>query len=230
MSMPVRALGRTGLNVSQICLGSMTWGTQNTAEEAFEQIDHALDQGVNFIDTAEMYPTTPLSAETQGRTEEIIGEWFAHSGRRSDVILATKVTGAGPEWIQGGRDIDRQKILTSVETSLQRLQSDYIDLYQLHWPNRGSYHFRQSWQYNPATQPETGRIEANLLEVLQTLGELVQAGKVRHVGLFKRERLGYPTVPAPGGNPRVATRGQCAERVQPAATPVRSRHGRGGAS
>lgn len=208
MSMPRRPLGDAGIEVSQLCLGSMTWGTQNSAAEAFEQIDYALDQGVNFIDTAEMYPTTPLSSDTQGRTEEIIGQWFARTGRRAEVILATKVTGAGPDWIQGGRAIDRQKILAAVDGSLRRLQSDYIDLYQLHWPNRGSYHFRQSWTYNPASQPEKAVIEANLLEVLRTLQELVDAGKIRQIGLSNETAwgtLGYLRLAAEHGLPRMVS-------------------------
>ena len=130
--MQYRNLCTTDLSVSHQCLGTMTWGTQNTAADAFDQNDSALDAGVNFLDTAEMYPVTPMSEETQGRTEEILGEWVKSSGKRADVVIATKVTGKGPKWIDGGRPISGQKIRKSVEGSLKRLQTDYIDLYQLH--------------------------------------------------------------------------------------------------
>jgi len=180
--MQYRKLGNTTIDVSQLCLGSMTWGTQNTASEAHEQIDFALAQGVNFIDTAEMYPTTPLSAETQGHTEAIIGEWFAKTGQRDKIIIATKVTGNGPKWIDDGKDIDAAKIEKAVNASLKRLQTDYIDVYQLHWPNRGSYHFRQSWKYDVSKQ-DRAKVVASIQEVLEKLDELIKLGKVRHIGL-----------------------------------------------
>lgn len=147
-----RQLGRTDTYVSELCLGSMTWGTQNTYAEAAEQIECALDHGVNFIDTAEMYPTTPLTEKTLGDTETIIGQWFNQSGRRDEVVIATKVTGNGKAWMYGGQDITPEKIRVSVDRSLKRLQTDRIDLYQLHWPNRGSYHFRQNWTFNATGQ------------------------------------------------------------------------------
>ena len=111
--MQYRPLGRTGINVSALCLGSMTWGTQNSEAEGHQQIDHAVDAGINFIDAAEMYPTTPTSPETQGRTEEIIGTWFKASGRRADVVMATKITGGGNEWVRGGEAISSAAIRTS---------------------------------------------------------------------------------------------------------------------
>lgn len=160
----------------------MTWGTQNSAKEAFEQIDFAFDCGVNFIDTAELYPTTPLSADTQGDTESIIGQWLKQSGKRDSVIIATKVAGKGPKWIDDGKPIDGAKIRKSLEGSLTRLQTDYIDLYQLHWPNRNSYHFRQHWTYNPKKQ-DRAHTRANILDMLQTLDDLVKEGKIRHIGL-----------------------------------------------
>ncbi|MEL0196829.1 MAG: aldo/keto reductase, partial [Rhodobiaceae bacterium] len=145
-------LGRTDLNVSALCLGSMTWGTQNTPAEGHAQIDMALDHGVNFIDTAEMYPTTPMSKDTQGDSERVIGDWVAASGRRSDVIIATKVTGEGNMNIRNGAPISSATIGAALDSSLTSLKTDYIDLYQLHWPNRGSYMFRQNWQYDPTKQ------------------------------------------------------------------------------
>jgi len=178
-----RQLGRTDTWVSEICLGSMTWGSQNTYEEAAEQIACALDHGVNFIDTAEMYPTTPMSEKTLGDTESIIGRWVSESGRRQDVVIATKVTGKGKAWMYGGQDITGEKIRVSVERSLKRLQTDYIDLYQLHWPNRGSYHFRQNWTYDATGQDKGAVVKDNIHEVLSALGDLVKAGKIRHVGL-----------------------------------------------
>ena len=182
-------LGHTEIKVSELCLGSMTWGSQNTQQEADEQIDMALDYGVNFIDTAEMYPTTPLSKETQGDTERIIGEWIAKSGRRSDVVLATKVSGKGYKNVRDGAPISPASITTAIENSLRSLRTDYIDLYQLHWPNRGSYMFRQNWTYTPSQQ-DTVAVSEHMLEVLQHLGKLRAAGKIRHVGLSNESAWG----------------------------------------
>ena len=145
-------LGSTDIDVSAICLGSMTWGSQNTTEEGHAQIDIALERGVNIIDTAEIYPTTPMSVETQGDTERVIGEWVAKSGRRDDVLIATKVAGNGFRNLRGGGPITPEIISIAVESSLTSLQTDYIYLYQLHWPNRGSYMFRQNWHYDPTQQ------------------------------------------------------------------------------
>ena len=136
-----KKLGSTDLEISEICLGSMTWGTQNTKNEAFEQIDMALDHNVNIIDTAEMYPVNPLSMETQGNSEKIIGDWVKKSKRRDEVIIATKVSGKGYQAVRKGAPISRKTIRIALENSLQNLSSEYIDLYQLHWPNRGSYMF-----------------------------------------------------------------------------------------
>jgi len=137
--MKYRKLGRTGLDISVIGLGTMTWGFQNTQAQGFEQMDYALEQGVNFFDTAEMYAIPP-SAETFGKTESIIGNWFASRLNRDKVILASKIAGPGLPWIRQGKNvIDKKNIHLAVEDSLKRLQTDYIDLYQLHWPNRGSY-------------------------------------------------------------------------------------------
>ena len=179
--MKYRKLGRTSLDVSAICLGTMTWGNQNSEAEGHEQMDYALERGINFFDTAEMYAVPP-SPQTCGRTEEIIGTWFAARKNRSKVILATKIAGPGISWIRNGQNrIDRKNILAAVEGSLTRLQTDYIDLYQLHWPNRGSYHFARYWDYAPNF--DAAEAQQNFLEVLQTFDELIKAGKIRHVGL-----------------------------------------------
>ncbi len=186
--MRYRKLGRTNLEVSVIGLGTMTWGFQNTQAQGFEQMDYALAHGINFFDTAEMYAIPP-SAETFGTTESIIGNWFASQKNRDKVILASKITGPGLSWVRDGKNyIDRKNILLAVEGSLKRLQTDYIDLYQLHWPNRGSYHFGQIWDYAPAFDAQAE--EENFLEVLHTMQELITAGKIRHIGLSNETAWG----------------------------------------
>jgi aryl-alcohol dehydrogenase-like predicted oxidoreductase len=186
--MKYRKLGRTGLDVSVIGLGTMTWGLQNTQAEGFEQMDYALEQGVNFFDTAEMYAIPP-TAETFGKTETIIGNWFASRLNRDKVILASKITGPGLPWIRDGKNvIDKNNIQLAVEGSLKRLQTDYIDLYQLHWPNRGSYHFGQIWDYAPSFDAQAE--EDNFLEVLHTMQGLIQEGKIRHIGLSNETAWG----------------------------------------
>jgi len=180
--MKYNRLGNSDIEVSEICLGTMTWGTQNSEAEAHQQMDFSLEQGVNFFDTAEMYPANPVSAKTQGRTEEIIGSWFNSSSKRDQVVLATKVTGEGLKWVQGGAPISPKKIRISIEGSLKRLNTDYIDLYQLHWPNRGSYHFRQAWNFDPTSQDRQATRE-HILETLEALRDLVEQGKIRQVGL-----------------------------------------------
>lgn len=187
--MRMNDLGRTGLKVSELCLGSMTWGTQNTMAEGHAQIEVALDHGVNFVDTAEMYPVNPVSAENVGKTEAIIGEWFAKSQRRSDVILATKMSGANGGFVRDGQGITAATIAEGLEGSLKRLQTDYVDLYQLHWPNRGSYMFRQNWDFDPSSQNRTETID-NMHEVLEALNKMVQAGKIRHIGLSNESAWG----------------------------------------
>lgn len=179
--MKQRPLGRTGLNVSEICLGTMTWGAQNSEAEAHEQMDYAITQGINFFDTAELYAVPP-SPETQGLTETYIGNWFKKTGQRDKVILASKVAGAGLPWIRGGGGMSAADINAAIEGSLQRLQTDHIDLYQLHWPNRPTYKwgndFSVDWSKNDY---EAAR--ANIHECLKALDGLVKAGKVRHIGL-----------------------------------------------
>lgn len=178
--MEYRPLGRTDLNVSALCLGTMTWGEQNSESDGHAQMDYATAHGINFFDTAELYAIPPR-AETYGRTEEIIGTWFEKSGKRGEIILATKVAGPGPEWIRGGGRIDRKNIMEAVEDSLKRLRTDYIDLYQLHWPNRATYHFGKHYISFKDNDPRAE--EENFLDVLHTLDDLVKAGKIRHVGL-----------------------------------------------
>ncbi len=200
-------LGHSEIKVSEICLGSMTWGTQNTPQDAYEQIDIALDYGVNFIDTAEMYPTTPLGKDTQGDTERIIGDWVAQSGRRSDVIIATKVSGKGYKNVRDGAPISPASITTAIENSLRSLRTDYIDLYQLHWPNRGSYMFRQNWTYDP-TQQDTNATLDHMMEVLQHLDSLRLSGKIRHIGLSNETAWGtmrWLTMAAVHNLPRVVS-------------------------
>ncbi len=205
--MEYRQLGHTDIHVSEICLGSMTWGTQNTQAEGHAQLDYALDHGVNFIDTAELYPAIPMTSKTTGRTEEIIGNWLQASGKRDQVILASKVAGKGNKDVQDGIAISPQKIRVSIEGSLQRLQTDYIDLYQLHWPNRGHYHFRQNWRFDPTRQDKQETLD-HIFATLEYLGELVAAGKVRSIGLSNETCWGtcqFLKIADANGFPRVAS-------------------------
>ncbi len=185
--MDFRQLGRTDLRVSAVGLGTMTWGFQNTQEDGFAQMDYALERGINFFDTAEMYAIPP-SADTYGTTETIIGNWFAARRNRDQVILATKMTGPGQSWTRDGSDIDGRNLLLAVDDSLRRLQTDYIDLYQLHWPNRGSYHFGRTWHYAPRF--DVRAVTENFLDVLETVQSLVRAGKIRHFGVSNETAWG----------------------------------------
>jgi len=186
--MKYRKLGKTGLDISLIGLGTMTWGWQNTQAEGFEQMDYALEQGINFFDTAEMYAIPP-SEERFGSTETIIGNWFATRANRDKVILASKITGPGLNWLRDGNNrINNKNILSAVEDSLTRLQTDYIDLYQLHWPNRGSYHFGKAWSFAPNFDAQAE--EDNFLEVLHTFQGLIQDGKIRHIGVSNETAWG----------------------------------------
>lgn len=186
--MQYRQLGCTDLNVSVIGLGTMTWGWQNTQAEGFEQMDYALSQGVNFFDTAEMYAIPP-TAERFGTTETIIGHWFAARKNRDQVTLASKITGPGFDWLRGGDNrINKKNLTLALEGSLKRLQTDYIDLYQLHWPNRGSYHFGKTWGFAPQFDAQAER--DNFLEVLHTLQSFIQQGKIKHFGLSNETAWG----------------------------------------
>ncbi|WP_324753674.1 aldo/keto reductase [Roseovarius sp. Pro17] len=205
--MKMNPLGRTGLMVSELCLGSMTWGTQNNEAEGHAQIDRALEQGVNFIDTAEMYPVNPKGPETQGRTEEIIGTWLATTGRRRDVILASKISGEGLAYVRDGAPITAANIPEAVEGSLRRLQTDHIDLYQFHWPNRGSYMFRQNWTYDPSGQ-NTAEVLDNMHETLEALSREVARGTIAHFGLSNESAWGtaqFLRIAEANGWPRVAS-------------------------
>ncbi|MGM1053866.1 MAG: NADP(H)-dependent aldo-keto reductase [Pseudomonadota bacterium] len=176
--MQTRPLGTTGIEVSRLCLGTMTFGEQNSEAEAHEQLDRAVAFGINFIDTAEMYPVPP-KAETQGRTERYIGSWLKQRGSRDDVIIATKASGPGLEHIRGGPRLTREHLRQAIDESLARLQTDYIDLYQLHWPDRKTNVFgKLGYPYNEEEEDTTP-----LEETLAALKELVDAGKVRAIGL-----------------------------------------------
>lgn len=179
--MDYRRLGRSDIRVSAVCLGSMNWGEQNSESEGFEQMDYAFDQGVNFIDTAEMYAVPPRE-ETFGRSEEIVGNWTAARGNRDKVILATKVTGPSKRfpYIRDGKpQLNRWHIEQAVEDSLRRLKTDYIDLYQLHWPERNIEVFGRLGYEHREDAPDTTTKE----ETLAVLADLVKAGKLRTVGL-----------------------------------------------
>lgn len=187
--MQYRRLGNTDLSVSALCLGTMTWGNQNTQEEAFAQMDMAVAHGINFFDTAEMY-AVPSSAETAGKTEEIIGHWLAKTGRRQNLVLATKVTGPG-DWmshIRGGPRLNREHITQAIEGSLRRLQTDVIDLYQLHWPERSTNFFgRLGYRHRDDSDA------LPIAETLAVLDDLVKQGKIRHYGLSNETAWGAMT-------------------------------------
>ncbi len=198
-------LGHTGISVSKLCLGTMTWGSQNTQAEAHAQADLALAAGVSFWDTAEMYPVNPVLAETIGRTEEIIGAWFASRGGRDRVVLASKVCGGGRDIIRAGAPVTGLVLRAAVEASLRRLQTDYIDLFQLHWPDRKSYHFRDIWGFD-ARGGDRASIDAQIIDILQVSAQLIAEGKIRHLALSNEsvwgaarwlalsEQLGLPRV------------------------------------
>ena len=187
--MKLKKLGRTDIEVSEICLGSMTWGSQNSEAEAHEQLDYAVAEGVNFIDTAEMYPTTPRLAETTGRTEEFIGSWLKARPDRDNLVVATKITGEGNKDIRDGQRVTGAMIREALEDSLRRLQTDQVDLYQLHWPNRGSYHFRKYWTFDP-TNLSVGDMEQEVADMLGEVSLLQQEGKLRTFGLSNESAWG----------------------------------------
>lgn len=180
--MKYNKLGQSELNVSLICLGTMTWGEQNTQEQAFEQMDYALSRGVNFWDAAEMYPV-PVDQNTAGDTERIIGNWFEQNGRREEVVLATKVIGRSDRsWMRDGMNprLNLEQIVNALDNSLKRLKTDYIDLYQVHWPDRPLGLFGEG---NGSYVHKDSDDEVAISETLEALGALVQAGKIRAVGI-----------------------------------------------
>jgi len=184
--MKFNKLGDDALQVSEICLGTMTWGEQNSEKDAHEQLDYALSRGINFIDAAEMYPVPPR-AETQGRTEAFLGSWL-NKQRRDRLIIATKVTGPGRgfTWVRGGElSINRKAVLSAVDGSLKRLQTDYIDLYQIHWPDRYLPLFGKLF-YDPAEERSAVAFE----EQLEVFADLIKAGKIRHFGLSNESAWG----------------------------------------
>ncbi len=183
--MQFKNLPGTALNVSRVCLGTMTWGEQNSEAEAHEQLDYAIGEGINFIDTAEMYPVPP-NAKTQGRTETYLGTWLARQ-QRDRLVIATKVAGPGRrDWIRDGRtDLTAAVIAEAVDTSLQRLQTDYIDLYQIHWPQRNVPNFG-------ATEFDPGKEKAgpSIREQVAGMAAMIKAGKIRHYGLSNETSWG----------------------------------------
>jgi len=182
--MQYNTLGASQLNVSEIMLGSMTWGRQNTYEDACQQIDYAFERGINFIDTAELYAIPPTE-DTYGATETIIGQWLLKNpSKRDQLILATKIAGAGLPWIREGAPINRESIASSIDASLKRLKTEYIDLYQLHWPNRPFPHFSNHWP-NQRMFSETNakKEKASMLAIMEGLDDSIKAGKIRHWGL-----------------------------------------------
>jgi len=187
--MKTRPLGRNGILVSEICLGTMTWGSQNNQGEANAQLDRAAAAGVNFIDTAEMYPTTPRRAETTGRTEEILGNWLAGRPDRDRLVVATKATGEGNMAVRGGARVTGRILREALEGSLKRLRTDHVDLYQLHWPNRGSYHFRRYWTYDPRAQ-NFHDMDGEVADLLGEVQRLIGEGKVRAFGLSNETAWG----------------------------------------
>jgi aryl-alcohol dehydrogenase (NADP+) len=196
-------LGSSDLSVSEICLGTMTYGEQNTPEDAARQLDYALAQGINFIDTAEMYPVPP-QGETQGRTEEYVGRWL-RTQARDRLVIATKVTGPsrGFGWIRGGPRVTRRQIEQAIAASLARLQTDYVDLYQIHWPERNVPMFGQS-----AFDPDNERDSTPIAEQLAVFSELIKAGKIRHLGVSNETPWGvceFARAAGQAGLPRVVS-------------------------
>jgi aryl-alcohol dehydrogenase-like predicted oxidoreductase len=182
--MQFSSLGSSELSVSRVCLGSMTWGIQNTQQDADEQIAFALARGVNFIDTAEMYPVPPNS-ETYGDTERVIGDWLRrHPQQRQGLIIASKIAGAGLSYIRSASSISKQTIPQAIDESLARLQTDYIDVYQLHWPNRTSPHFGKHWPNQVKSSAlDVAAERRSMRQIVEALGQAIDAGKIRHWGL-----------------------------------------------
>lgn len=184
--MKYTTLPHTNIKVSKICLGTMTWGNQNTQEEGFKQMDYALDQGVNFFDTAELYPV-PATAETYADTERIIGNWFKKSRNRDKVVLASKIAGPGDYTAHiRTNGFKPEALIEAVDNSLKRLHTDYIDLYQLHWPERNTNTFGVRGYIHDSSD----KWEDNFNEILNTLDEIIKSGKVRHVGLSNEKAWG----------------------------------------
>lgn len=198
-------LGQSGVEVSEICLGTMTFGNQTSEADGHRQIDLAVDAGVSFLDCAEMYPVNPVRRETVGRSEEILGSWLGQSGNRGKVELATKITGPS-QMVRDGQPFNGATIRQCVDESLRRLKTDCIDLYQLHWPVRGTWAFRQHWRYAPVGWSRQEVLD-HMRDVLDALGEAAQAGKLRAVGLSNETAWGltrWCDVAEETGLPRMA--------------------------
>ena len=199
-------LGDSDVSVSTICLGTMTFGNQTSPDVAHRQMDRALDAGITFLDTAEMYPVNPVRRETVGRSEEIIGDWLAARGGREGLQIATKA--AGPGDILRRQGYDGKILRQTIEDSLTRLKTEYIDLYQLHWPVRGSYAFRQNWRYDPSGQDRARTLD-HMADVLDAIAEAKAAGKIRAFGLSNESAWGtarwIDTAERLDGAPRVVT-------------------------
>ncbi|MDA8694937.1 NADP(H)-dependent aldo-keto reductase [Alphaproteobacteria bacterium] len=184
--MKYKSLGNTDLKVSLICLGTMTWGEQNTQEEAFEQMDYSIEQDVNFFDTAELYAVPP-KAETYTKTETMIGNWFAARKNRDKIILATKVSGSGLSWIRGGgNQFTPENMTAALEGSLKRLQTDYVDLYQLHWPERTTNFFSKLGYKHNESEGDWTPFET----ILETAQKFIDQGKIRYLGLSNETSYG----------------------------------------
>ena len=184
--MNFKKLGNTDIEVSTLCLGTMTWGEQNNQKDAFEQMDYALDRGVNFFDTAEIYPS-PCFEKTYGCTEKIIGKWFNERNNRDQIILASKVSGPGLSWVRGGGQQYSEKSITgALEKSLKRLQTDYIDLYQLHWPERKTNFFGRLGYEHKEDSNKWNDFE----KILITLEKFIKQGKIRYIGLSNETSWG----------------------------------------
>ena len=184
--MKFKKLGTTDLDVSLICLGTMTWGTQNSERDAFQQMDYSLEKGVNFFDTAELY-SVPPNSDSYGKTEVMIGNWFNERKNREKVILATKIAGPGCNWIRGGvNSFDEKKIGEAIDGSLKRLKTDYIDLYQLHWPERSTNYFGKRDFTIDNDEGEWNSFES----VLQALEKFIKTGKIRYIGMSNETPYG----------------------------------------
>ena len=182
--MKYNKLGSSDINVSRVCLGSMTWGIQNNQQEADEQIDYAISRGVNLLDTAEMYPVPP-SEKTVGETERIIGDYLRRNPKkRPTLVIMSKIAGRDVSYMRNGDYIKAEYITSSIDASLKRMQTDFMDVYQLHWPNREHPHFNKHWPNDISFRKiDDEQEEENFLEVLRALQENVKAGKVREIGL-----------------------------------------------
>ena len=184
--MKFKTLGNTDLKVSLICLGTMTWGEQNTQEEAFQQMDFSVDREVNFFDTAELYAVPPKK-ETYTKTETMIGNWFVERKNRDKIILATKVAGQGPSWIRGGgNQFNAKNMSEALEGSLKRLQTDYVDLYQLHWPERSTNFFSKLGYKHNDQEGDWTAFE----DILETAQKFIEQGKIRYLGLSNETAYG----------------------------------------